>query len=529
MTDERNLGSAAFLAPWTELGTADGVRRFRPRGAGRFFEAAFLLVWLCAWAVGEAFALILIGNGIYALMTGGPAWGSSEPLRLGPALVTGAFLLVWLTIWTIGGVMAARELLRALWAEDRLWLDRDRLRRIHRLGPMVSTQHWPRAEIRRVFVQSTSAGLGALMAQVGSGVIELTNLGTVTERSQAAGDLRAALGLPEHDSPTDLAALPEGWQEIIDPRGQRLLVPNLRTRRTQAHIVSLITGIVWTGVVLLAWESRRDPNLWVVTVMAGVPAAWLARQAIWLHRGRKEWRIEHAKLVHQRRFGVSVTELVEARALELIESTDSDGDRWYELRAINLSAPVHAPPVGSAKVRPQQRIHHTLHDPTEPRCLGLWLAQRARIPLCDRVPGDAARQAEFARVQEELSRSGRLGLVAVRVLERIQPAGANANLVTLHGARGRSDTLESSADLTTWTNLFDLPGTNGLWRIPLADANAPRQFLRARVLPQVLHLAVADSIISRVKGSPMSAGGQQMKGHPSRFSDRQRADVSRCE
>jgi hypothetical protein len=65
----------------------------------------------------------------------------------------------------------------------------------------------------------------------------------------------------------------------------------------------------------------------------------------------------------------------------------------------------------------------------------------------------------------------------------IQPAGANTNLVTLHGARGRTCALESSGDLTTWTNLFDLPGTNGLWEIPLATTNAPRQLLRAKVLP----------------------------------------------
>lgn len=65
----------------------------------------------------------------------------------------------------------------------------------------------------------------------------------------------------------------------------------------------------------------------------------------------------------------------------------------------------------------------------------------------------------------------------------IQPAGANTNLVTLHGSRGRSYTLESSGNLTTWTNLFDLPGTNGLWEISLTTTNAPRQFLRARVLP----------------------------------------------
>lgn len=65
----------------------------------------------------------------------------------------------------------------------------------------------------------------------------------------------------------------------------------------------------------------------------------------------------------------------------------------------------------------------------------------------------------------------------------IQPAGAHTNLVTLHGARGRRYALESSGDLTTWTNLFDLPGTNGVWEIPLAVTNAPRQFLRANALP----------------------------------------------
>jgi CubicO group peptidase (beta-lactamase class C family) len=65
----------------------------------------------------------------------------------------------------------------------------------------------------------------------------------------------------------------------------------------------------------------------------------------------------------------------------------------------------------------------------------------------------------------------------------IQSAGANTNLITLHGARGRRYTLESSGDLTTWTNPFDLPGTNGFWEIPLATTNAPRQFLRAKVLP----------------------------------------------
>lgn len=66
---------------------------------------------------------------------------------------------------------------------------------------------------------------------------------------------------------------------------------------------------------------------------------------------------------------------------------------------------------------------------------------------------------------------------------KIEPANAATNLLTLHGARGRSYVLESSPNLTTWTNFFDLPGTNGLWQISLPTTNSPRQFLRARMLP----------------------------------------------
>jgi serine-type D-Ala-D-Ala carboxypeptidase/endopeptidase len=65
----------------------------------------------------------------------------------------------------------------------------------------------------------------------------------------------------------------------------------------------------------------------------------------------------------------------------------------------------------------------------------------------------------------------------------IQSAGTTTNLVTLHGARGRGYALESSANLATWTNLFDLPDTNGLWQIPLPTTNSQIQFIRAKVLP----------------------------------------------
>jgi len=82
----------------------------------------FLCVWLCGWAVGETVALFLIGSGIYSLVTGTPTVGGG-PALLGPSLAVGCFLAEWLTLWTIGGVMAIRELLRSVWAEDRLMLD----------------------------------------------------------------------------------------------------------------------------------------------------------------------------------------------------------------------------------------------------------------------------------------------------------------------------------------------------------------------------------------------------------------------
>lgn len=66
-----------------------------------------------------------------------------------------------------------------------------------------------RAELRRVFVQPTGSRPGALMAQLGPGVVELTDLGTPSERDDAASRLRAALGLAEKSADAWPAALPE--------------------------------------------------------------------------------------------------------------------------------------------------------------------------------------------------------------------------------------------------------------------------------------------------------------------------------
>lgn len=350
--------------------------------------------------MGEVTALVLLLKGLHSLLTGRPS-----PAMLG---VAGIFLIVWLAFWTFGGVMAIREVLRLLWAEDRLALEYDGLTRTHRLGPFTFTRRLARQEIHRVFTEQTK-----LMATAGNELMELTDLGTADERGAAAQQLRVALGLP--DEVADLAALPDAWQEVTGPRGERLLVPNLQTRRKQALVVSVITSFFWTVAALLAWRSLGQPELWVLTIMVSMLAIWLARQTVWLRRGRKEWRLERGKLVWQRRFGDAVTELAEARALELTESTDSDGDRRYELRAIEMSAPAYTR-VG--KVRQHVPLQSALHDPVEARCLGRWLAQQTTVPFHDRVPTETDRQAERDRLREQLANSGKLGRLLARLVKR---------------------------------------------------------------------------------------------------------------
>lgn len=383
---------------------------FRPRGAGRFGSAVFLCLWLCFWAVGEALALLFLGNGILALLMGRPAAGADEPLRLAPALGAGAFLLVWLSIWTVGGVMAIQELFRLVWAEDRLALDRNEIQRVRRRGPFISTHTLARKDIRRVFVQPANT---TLMVQIKSNLMELTDLGTPAERTEAARQLCTAMELSVEGASGEPAALPDDWQEVAGPRGERLLVPNLKTRRQQAMVVAIITGVVWTGLVLLACESLREPNLWVVTLMLTVLGAWLARQTLWLFRDRKEWRIERGKLVHQRRCAGTVTELCEARALELTESRDSDNDAWYHLHAINL-VPAHFTHAG--KTPDKIRITHSIHDPTESRCLGRWLSEQTGILFQDRIPTEAEKQAEIARLLEQIAGAGKFGRLVGRLV-----------------------------------------------------------------------------------------------------------------
>ena len=78
----------------------------RPRGIGRYFEAAFLGVWLTGWLIGETVAIGALASVLLSL---GGVFSDSRWTEFGRSAAQAGvafvlvFLAVWLTGWTVGG------------------------------------------------------------------------------------------------------------------------------------------------------------------------------------------------------------------------------------------------------------------------------------------------------------------------------------------------------------------------------------------------------------------------------------------
>lgn len=382
------------------------VLRFRPVGPGRWFEALFLGVWLLGWLVGESFALAALGFGLRSVVMGLPLPGQLGPLALLPV---GGFLLVWVSFWTLGGVLAARQLLRCLWAEDSLTFTESHLEWCRQRGPFQRRRRLDWHALEAVWL-GRHGSAQPLLARVAGRQLELTALGSLEQRRQAAEQLQRAL--PEQ-APARLPLLPEAWECLEPSFSAPLLVPARRLRRRQALALSLLALPLDGGLLLLLRQAWDDPQLWPATLMVGALALAASWGALWLIGGRREWRLESRRLVAQRRFAGGVRELFSARALALEESTDSDGDHWYALRACELE------PAARSAV-----LCRALHDPAEPRALGQWLARRTAMPFHDQVPTEAeraaARQAAIQQLKQQLAASGRLGQWLATRLDRLR-------------------------------------------------------------------------------------------------------------
>lgn len=392
--------------------TLDGWElRLRPVGPGRFVGAAFLVVWLLGWAVGEALAIWILARGAIALVTGEPPAPGHASLEGGVASLAGAFLLVWLSLWTLGGIAAIAELLRSLFGEDRLLVSGGRLTVTRARGPFRAQQVFERAAIHRIV---TLAPHDFLALEAGTRRVELSRLGTRAERAQAVPVLLRELAIPESCLEPG-RALPDGWEEVATPEGERALVPALSTRRIQARITTFL-ALASAAVACLVLREGVGVAAWVwllITVVLGVAAVRLAH-------GRREWRIDAGRLTLRKRFGASARDQFEARRLALEMTSDSDGDLWYALYGLGEGAEVAAAGVDWRPRRPRhsRTIARMMNDRPAALDLAVWLAREAGLALEDRTTAEA-RAAEMARLRTALQDSGRFGRWAAKWMDRI--------------------------------------------------------------------------------------------------------------
>lgn len=382
--------------------TMEGLEvELRPHGWGRYVSALFLAVWLCGWLAGEAFVLWILYTGIVALWTGRPPSSGGDVLETGPALGIGAFLIFWLALWTFGGLAAVHELLRLLWARDRLVASGGRLTVVRLVGPIRSTREFTRESMHRIGVAQYR---DALTLWTATGNIELSTLGTKAQREGAAEALRAELALRPVSDERELPILPPGWDEVRTPEGERALVRSLSRRRVQAQIASTVAlALAILAFWILQKASGQREALIVVAVLVAL-AALVGWGAFRLHRGRSEWILASRRLRLQNRFGSTVHQVFDASSLEITETTDSDGDRRYGLDAL---APT------DLSIAKRRTLLTSLHDPTEPRQLGAWLARATGLPLVDHAAVQRP-PVDLAALRTQLEQSGRFGRALAR-------------------------------------------------------------------------------------------------------------------
>jgi hypothetical protein len=410
--------------------TMEGLEvRLRPRGVGRFVTAAFLSVWLCGWTAGEGFALYMLYGMARAALTGEPMRGT--PSSMAAALAIGGFLLLWVSLWTLGGIMAFRELLRSVWAEDRIVMRSDRVAIARRLGPFLKRYEIPRERIRRAFLQPKQL---ALAIETDVGVVVASDLGDPSERTETLEALQREMAIPrvieDVADATSTTGPPDGWEEIVTPEGEPVLVQSTRIRRTQARVTTGLALLAIVGAAMLIANALHNWTLIPGAVIVSAIATALTWGAVWLVRGRMEWRIGSGSITLRRRFGASVRDVFVAHALEFSMRADSDGDDRFSLDARSADAPA-ATALTLLDRKGRRRVAQALNDSAVPRRLGRWLSQRADIPFED-LATDERRRIELAQLRSQLEallpKMGPFGNLVRGLIARSEARQAGKNL-----------------------------------------------------------------------------------------------------
>lgn len=290
------------------------------------------MVWLAGWAVGEAAALVFLIMLIRSAI--GSAAGLPWPIPGGDWIAGGAagfvllFLLLWLALWTFGGLAAIRELLRNVAGEDRISVEPDGVALLHRAGPLGRVRTFDRSLIRRVRIRRHDK---AVVMDTASGSELITKYGTADERQTLTEWLRRQLSLPDDGARVDAAGAPPGWTMTVESGTTRLSRSDRQARRTGALIAWALAGLMG-----LIWYGSTDAGRAFGSIVALTLTLLLALGAAWVTWSRREWLVQHGQLTSHRRFADwEWNRTFTSARLEVVESTDSDNDDLYELKAID--------------------------------------------------------------------------------------------------------------------------------------------------------------------------------------------------
>ena len=306
----------------------------RASGVGRYVEAAFLGVWILGWAIAELFVLAVLGSMLTALFG---FLHESELTRLGRSALERApgfemgflaiflFLMLWLSLWTFGGLAAVSSCLRLAAGSDRLTVRGGLLELTWCAGPIRRTRSFDRDRIRRIRVRSHDK---AVVADMPSGTVALTTLGSVPARAALCNWLRSRLGLhTESHREFDALNPPPGWCAVRGDAGAIHLA-----RPTQGRSAVAAAMAVVIGIALYAWSADMARS-GLRSLWPGVVIGLLSFAAAWVAWSREEWVAGQQRLEYRFRFGPLLRERVFHHAeLRMTSHTDSDGDTRYKLQ-----------------------------------------------------------------------------------------------------------------------------------------------------------------------------------------------------
>lgn len=315
----------------------------------RFPVAAFLVFWLCGWAIGEVVALaFLLGplatpilEGLRELMPG--RW--PHPPRVDgflpwPVLV---FLAAWLSFWTWGGLGAIWELLRILAGSDRFTVRPGAFTLRRAAGPFGRRRTFSAPEVTALFAEPRRS---RVVARVGGKEVLLSSGTPANVAEWLAARLRSALGLPDPGAAAEAEAavsvapsIPAGFRaEPLPDGGVFLGAAPEKSRRASGCGLS-VTALVTSAFAafLFVWGGESAG----VTLFLAAATVALDLLCLWAAFARKAWHLRRGSLSRSIRFGPwERRREVRRGTLAVRLSGDSDGDDWFTLEATGDGGPL---------------------------------------------------------------------------------------------------------------------------------------------------------------------------------------------